>query len=68
MCRLRRTFSNVGKGVNQSCGGVSVIEGGSVSSEAGESDSMDSPVVMGCVTGYIMTNTMEARYGEPLSA
>jgi hypothetical protein len=57
VCRLWRTSSDVGKGGNQSCGGVSVIGGGSVSSEVGEKDSMESPVVMGCVPVSAMTNT-----------
>jgi len=50
----------VSKGANQSCGGVSVIGGGPVSSEVGESDSMESPVVMGYVPVSAMTNT---RFG-----
>ena len=45
--RLRRTSSDVGRGLNQSCRGVFVVGDGSVSSVVGESDCMESPVVMG---------------------
>ena len=36
----------MGRGANQSCGMVSLVGDGSVSDEVGESDSMESPVVM----------------------
>ena len=45
MCRLRRISSAMGNGVNQSCGMGFVVGNGSVSSEVGESVSMESPVV-----------------------
>ena len=57
VCHLRQTSSNVGRGANQSCGGVSVVGGRLVSSEVGESDSMDSPVVMGCGPVSALTST-----------
>jgi hypothetical protein len=47
MCRLRQISSVVGRGANQSCGMVYVAGDGSVSSEVGESDSMESLVLMG---------------------
>ena len=47
VCRLRRTSSVVGRGANQSCGGVYVAGDVSVSSEEEESDCMESPVVTG---------------------
>ena len=56
MCRMRRIYSVVGRGVNQSCGMVSVVGDGSVSSELGESDSMESLVVMGWAPVSAMTN------------
>ncbi len=37
----------MGRGANQSCGMVPVVGDGSAS-EVGESDSMESPIVMGC--------------------
>ena len=40
VCRLRRISSVVGRGVNQSCGMVSLVGDGSVSSEVVESDSI----------------------------
>ena len=57
VCRLRRTSSDVGRGANQSYWGVSVVGGRLMSSEVGESDSMESPVVMCCVLVSAMTNT-----------
>ena len=45
-----------GWGANQSCGIFSVVGDGSVSSEVGESDSMESPVVMGRTHVSAMTN------------
>ena len=46
VCRLWRVYSVVGRGANRSCGMFSVVGDGSVSSEVGESDSMESLVVM----------------------
>ena len=43
MCRLRWLSSIVGRDADQSCGMVSAIGDGSVSSEVEESDSMESP-------------------------
>ena len=48
-CLLRRTFSDVGRGAHQSCGGGSVVGIRLSSSEVGEIYSMESPVVMDCV-------------------
>jgi len=45
VCRLRQISSTVGRGANQSCGLGFVLGDGSVSSEVGESVSMESPVV-----------------------
>ena len=59
MCRLRPSSSDVGRGANQSCGGGSVVGGRFLSSEVGEIDSIESPVVMGCVP-------VSVRYGGPL--
>ncbi len=56
MCRLCQTPSIVGRGVNHTCEGVSVVGGGLVSSEVGESASMESPVVMGCVPVSAITS------------
>ncbi len=42
--------------MNQSCGKVSVVWDGSVSSVLGESDSMESLVVMGWTPASAMTN------------
>ncbi len=47
LCRLRRIPPVMGRGANQSCGVVSMVEDGSVSSAVGESVSMAFPVVMG---------------------
>ncbi len=47
VCRLQRTSSVVGRGASQSCDVVSEVGARSVSSEMGESDSMESLVVMG---------------------
>jgi hypothetical protein len=60
VCRLRRISSVVGRGANQSCGMVSVVGDGSVSSEVREGDSMESPVVMGWTHVPAMTRV---RYG-----
>ena len=49
VCRLWRTSSDVDRGANQSYGGGSVVGGRLLSSEVGEIDSMESPLVMGCV-------------------
>ena len=56
VCRLRRISSVVGRGASQSCGVVSVVGDRSMSSEMGESDSMESLVVMGCMPVSAMTN------------
>ena len=56
VCRLRRISCVVGRGANQSSGMVSVVGDGSVSSEVGESDSMESPLVMGWTPVSAMTN------------
>ncbi len=56
VCRLRRVSSVVGRGANQSCGMVPVVGDGSASSEVGESDYMESPVVMGCTHVSTMPN------------
>jgi hypothetical protein len=56
VCRLRRISSVVGRGANQSYGMVPVVGDGSASSEVGESDSMESPVVMGCTLVSAMTS------------
>jgi len=45
----------MGRGANQSCGMVSLVGDGSVSSEVGENVSMESPVVMGWAHGSAMT-------------
>ncbi len=52
----------MGMVANRSCGRVSVVGDMLVSSEVGESDSMVSPVVMGCVPVSAMTRT---RSGAP---
>ena len=57
VCRLRWTSSDVGRGANPSCGGVSVVGGRLVFSEVGESDSMGFPMVMSCVPVSAMTST-----------
>ncbi len=57
MCRLRRTSSEVGKNAIKSCKGDYVDGGGLVSTEVGESDTMESPVVMGCVPVSVVTMT-----------
>ncbi len=54
--RLRRTSSVVGRGASQSCEVVSVVGDKSVSSEVEESDSMESPIVMGWMPVSAMTN------------
>ncbi len=57
MCRILWTSSEVVRGANQSYWWVSVVGGRLVSSEVGESDSMESPVVMDCVPVSTMTST-----------
>ncbi len=57
LCRLRRISFVVGKGANQSCGMVSLVGDESVPSEVVESDSMESPVVMGWTHVSAMTST-----------
>ena len=47
MCRLRWTSSDMSRGASKSFEGVSVVGDGSVPSVVGESDCMESPVVMG---------------------
>ena len=60
VCRLRRISSGVGRGANQSCGMGFVLGDGSVSSEVGESVSMESPVV----TDWMHVSDMNMiRYG-----
>ena len=56
VCRLRWISSVVGRGANQSCGMVSVVGDGSMSSEVGESDSIESHVVMGWTLVSAMTS------------
>jgi hypothetical protein len=48
VCRLWRISSVAGRGANQSCGMGVEVGDWSVSSEDGESASMESPVVMDC--------------------
>ena len=55
LCRLRRNSSVVERGANQSCGMVSLVGDGSVSSEVGDSVSMEFPVVMGWMLVFAMT-------------
>ena len=55
--RLRRISSDVGKGANQSCEGVSMVGDRLVFSEVGESDSTESSIVMGCLPVSAMTKT-----------
>ena len=60
ICRLRRISSVVGRGANQFFCLVPVVREGSVSSEVGESDSMESHVVMGWTLVSAMTNIMSS--------
>ncbi len=55
-CHLRWISSVVDRGANQSCGIVSVVGDGSVSSEMGEGDSTESLVVMGWTLVTAMTS------------
>ena len=55
--RLRWVSSVVGRGAHQSCGMAPVVGDGTASSEVGESYSMESPVVMGCMHVSAMTST-----------
>ncbi len=66
VCRLQQVSSVVGRGANQSCGMVPVVGDGSASSEMGESDSTESPLVMGCTPLSVMTNIRsEAPWRAP---
>ncbi len=66
VCRLRWVSSFVGRGANQSCGMAPVVGDGTASSEAGERDSMESLVVMGCTPVYAMTSIrFEALWRAP---
>jgi hypothetical protein len=56
VCRLRWVSSVVGRGANQSCGMAPVVGDGTASSKVGESDSMESLVVMGCTHVSAMTS------------
>jgi len=56
VCRLRRVSSVVDRGASQSCDMVSLVGDGSMSSEGGESYSMESLVVMGWTPVSAMTN------------
>ncbi len=55
ICRLRRISCVVGRGANQSCCMVPVVWEGLVSSDVGQSDSMESLVVMGLTHVFAMT-------------
>jgi hypothetical protein len=66
VCRLRRVSSVVGGGANQTCGMAPVVGDGTASSEVGESDSMEFPVVMGCMHVSDMTSIRsEALWRAP---
>ncbi len=66
VCRLRWVSSVESRGANQSCGMVPVVGGGLASSEVGESDSKESPGVMGCTLVSAMTNIRsEALWRAP---
>ena len=66
VCRMRWVSSVVGRGANQSCGMAPVVGDGAASSEVGESDYMESPVVMGCMLVSAMTSTRsEALWRAP---
>ncbi len=55
-CRLRRISSVVGRSASQSSGAVSVVGDTSVSSEVGESESMESLVATSWMPVFAMTN------------
>ena len=65
MSHLWRVSSDVGNGVSQSRGGVSGFGYVSLSSVVEESDSRDSPVVMGCVPVSAMTITRSGALWRP---
>ncbi len=66
VCRPRWVSSVVDRGANQSCGIVPVVGDGLASSEVGESDSKESPVVMDCALVFAMTSIrFEALWRVP---